>query len=288
MVSDADGTEFPTHAIYDEVRAPERLVWTDPATGMRVTSEFVELADGRTEVQIHQVNVPGGDHVRPRPRPGSSRHSTVSRPTWPRSTRRTRPGDRPSRRTGRPIPTWPGAIAEEYLALAELLASSPVEVWDAPSLCEGWRTREVVAHVTMPARYSAAEPSWLSCRRRAVTSPACPMSWRPATGRSPSPGCSTTCAPDVLHAWQPPGGGVEGALTHCVIHGLDVIEAVPLERKVPEARVRAVLDLLSVSDGPNPFGVELSGVRLEADDMEWSLGAGDVVSGAGSGTRRWC
>ena len=41
---------------------------------------------------------------------------------------------------------------------------------------------------------------------------------------------------DVLHSWLPPGGGVEGALTHCVIHGLDVIEAVPLERKIPEAR----------------------------------------------------
>ena len=27
-------------------------------------------------------------------------------------------------------------------------------MWDAPSLCEGWRTREVVAHMTMPARYS--------------------------------------------------------------------------------------------------------------------------------------
>jgi uncharacterized protein YndB with AHSA1/START domain len=58
MVNEADGTEYPTHAIYDEVRAPERLVWTDPSTGMRVTSEFVELADGRTEVQIRQVNVP--------------------------------------------------------------------------------------------------------------------------------------------------------------------------------------------------------------------------------------
>ena len=58
MVNDADGSEFPTRAIYDEVRAPERLVWTDPGSGMRVTSEFVELADGRTEVHIHQINVP--------------------------------------------------------------------------------------------------------------------------------------------------------------------------------------------------------------------------------------
>jgi uncharacterized protein YndB with AHSA1/START domain len=58
MVNDADGSEFPTHAVYDEVRAPERLVWTDPGSGMRVTSDFVELTDGRTEVHIHQVNVP--------------------------------------------------------------------------------------------------------------------------------------------------------------------------------------------------------------------------------------
>lgn len=58
MVNDADGTEFPTHAIYDEVRAPERLVWTDPDTGMRVTTDFVALADDRTEVRIHQINVP--------------------------------------------------------------------------------------------------------------------------------------------------------------------------------------------------------------------------------------
>ena len=29
----------------------------------------------------------------------------------------------------------------------------------------------------------------------------------------------------VLHAWQPPGGGAEGALIHCVIHALDIVEA---------------------------------------------------------------
>ena len=70
-------------------------------------------------------------------------------------------------------------------------------------------------------------------------------------------------------------------MTHCVIHELDIVEAVPLDRQVPEARVRAVLDLLSSPERPNPFGVELSAVRLEADDMEWSVGTGNVVRGAG-------
>lgn len=58
MINDADGSEFPTHAVYDEVRPPELLMWTDPGSGMRVTTEFIAVGPGRTEVRIHQVNVP--------------------------------------------------------------------------------------------------------------------------------------------------------------------------------------------------------------------------------------
>jgi uncharacterized protein (TIGR03083 family) len=171
-------------------------------------------------------------------------------------------------------------VAEEYLALAELLASSPSEVWDAPSLCQGWRTREVVAHVTMPARYS--EPAFMA-ELQAAGGDFTRLSNAVATrdGALPVTRLLEDLRSDVLHAWQPPGGGIEGALLHGVIHGLDIIEAFPLRRTVPAARVRTVLDLLSSPDGPNPFGIELSGVRLEADDMEWSLGSGELVSGPG-------
>ncbi len=58
MVNDADGSEYQTHAIYDTVRPPELLVWTDPDSGMRVTSEYVALGRDRTEVRIHQERVP--------------------------------------------------------------------------------------------------------------------------------------------------------------------------------------------------------------------------------------
>jgi hypothetical protein len=44
--------------VYVEVSEPERLVWNDPATGMTVTSTFVDLGDGRTQVRIHQAGVP--------------------------------------------------------------------------------------------------------------------------------------------------------------------------------------------------------------------------------------
>ncbi len=44
-------------------------------------------------------------------------------------------------------------VAATYVALADVLDALPAERWDIPSLCQGWRVREVVAHLTMPARY---------------------------------------------------------------------------------------------------------------------------------------
>lgn len=58
MVNESDGTEYATQAVYEVVREPELLVWTESHSGMRVRSEFVELGSGRTEVRIHQTFVP--------------------------------------------------------------------------------------------------------------------------------------------------------------------------------------------------------------------------------------
>ena len=59
MVNDADGSEYPTRATYVEVAEPERLVWAEAHSGMTVTATFTDLGGGRTEVRIHQTNVPG-------------------------------------------------------------------------------------------------------------------------------------------------------------------------------------------------------------------------------------
>jgi uncharacterized protein YndB with AHSA1/START domain len=58
MVSDRDGSRYPTHAIFDEVRPPEVLSWTESHSGMKVTTRFVALGPDRTEVRIHQRYVP--------------------------------------------------------------------------------------------------------------------------------------------------------------------------------------------------------------------------------------
>lgn len=60
MVNDADGAEYPTHAVFVEVVEPERLVWSEPGVegGMTTSITFTDLGDGRTEVVTHQTNVP--------------------------------------------------------------------------------------------------------------------------------------------------------------------------------------------------------------------------------------
>jgi uncharacterized protein YndB with AHSA1/START domain len=58
MVNDADGSEYPTRAIYLEVVEPERLVWRETHSGMTISATFTDLGDARTEVRIHQTNVP--------------------------------------------------------------------------------------------------------------------------------------------------------------------------------------------------------------------------------------
>jgi uncharacterized protein YndB with AHSA1/START domain len=60
MVNDADGAEYPMQAVFVEVVEPEKLVWTEPSVegGMTTTTTFTDLGDGRTEVFVHQTNVP--------------------------------------------------------------------------------------------------------------------------------------------------------------------------------------------------------------------------------------
>jgi uncharacterized protein (TIGR03083 family) len=169
------------------------------------------------------------------------------------------------------------AIADEYEALADLLESATPGTWDAPSLCEGWRTREVMAHMTMPARYSdSAFMAELEAAGGDFTLLSNKVAARDAA--LPTTALLADLRSEVLHGWQPPSGGAEAALTHCVIHELDIVESVPLARRVPEARILAVLALVAAAS-PNMFGVDLSDVELRADDIDWSSGSGTLVVG---------
>jgi uncharacterized protein (TIGR03083 family) len=166
-------------------------------------------------------------------------------------------------------------VAPTYGGLADLLASAPAEIWDAPSLCENWQVRHVVAHVTMPARLTpeqfgaemaaAGGDFTVLSDSVAARDASLPVAAHLAQLRSP-----------LLHAWQPPGGGAAGALSHAVIHSLDVTVALDRPPVAPVEALVAVLDQLTAANGAL-FGLDLTGVRLAATDTDWSWGSGEAV-----------
>ncbi|MFD2080184.1 TIGR03083 family protein [Actinopolymorpha cephalotaxi] len=170
------------------------------------------------------------------------------------------------------------AVAAERAEQAELLAALSPEQWDAPTLCEGWRVREVVAHTTMPFRVSLAGTLAGLVRARGDFNRMADRYARRAAAELPPERLIATLRDNVGHPWKPPGGGVGGALAHDVIHGLDITVGLGLDRPVPPERVAAVLA------GMRPrniafFGADLAGVRLQATDLDWNHGTGTPLRG---------
>jgi uncharacterized protein (TIGR03083 family) len=166
-------------------------------------------------------------------------------------------------------------ISPTYDRLADLLDAAPKQAWDAQSLCENWLVRHVIAHVTMPARLTpeqfgaemaaAGGDFGVLSETVAIRDAALPVADLVDQLRSPR-----------LHAWQPPGGGAVGALSHAVIHSLDVTIALDRPAVAALGAMTNVLDHLTTSNG-RFFGVDLTGVRLEASDTDWSWGSGRLV-----------
>jgi uncharacterized protein (TIGR03083 family) len=170
-------------------------------------------------------------------------------------------------------------IAAERRAFGDVLSKLAESDWNAPSLCEGWRVREVVAHMTMPFRYPA--PRFLAELVRSRGNFA-RMSDRIAR-RDAQASVGTLLAgwrTNVDNGWKPPGGGLKGALTHDVVHGLDITIPLVIEHPVSEPVLRVVLDNATSPLNQKHFDIDLTGTRLEADDLDWSFGDGEPLRGA--------
>ncbi len=162
-------------------------------------------------------------------------------------------------------------VASTYNGLADLLEATD-GVWDQPSLCEGWLVRNVVAHVTMPARMT---PEQFGADMAAAGGDFTTFSNNVAVrdGALPVDDLLAQLRSEQLHAWEPPRGGAAGALNHAVIHSLDVTVALGLDTVAPADALLSILDQLTAAQG-SVFGLDLTGVQLEATDAPWTWGAG--------------
>jgi uncharacterized protein (TIGR03083 family) len=192
-------------------------------------------------------------------------------------------------------------IAAHRRALAEALDTLTDDQWRGASLCAGWTPAHVLAHQTMPFRI--AEQDFMAGLQRCggdFTRFSDEMA--EAGSKMPPAELVSVLRDNADDPWSPPGGGLAGALSHDVIHGLDIGWPLGLAYEIPDQAMTAVLDMMTsplalgqtdidaaevkaaapdASAGrASIFGFPLDGIRIVATDLDWSAGEGAELTGS--------
>jgi uncharacterized protein (TIGR03083 family) len=169
-------------------------------------------------------------------------------------------------------------IAAERRELAEVLSGLSATQWQAPSLCAGWTVAHVVAHLTMPFRISERE---FALGMEKADGQFTEFSDAVASQDSKLPQAELVAAlrDNADNPWNPPGGGYDGALSHDIIHGLDITWPLSIKYPIPGQEMITVLDLIVSQGGRSLFGFALDGIELQASDLDWSSGTGAPLVG---------
>ncbi|MFJ6795213.1 maleylpyruvate isomerase family mycothiol-dependent enzyme [Streptomyces sp. NPDC091268] len=169
------------------------------------------------------------------------------------------------------------AIDHERLGLADLLDDLGPDEWDAPSLCAGWRVRDVAAHLTLA--HLGLFPAVVALARarggfdRMIHDTAVREAGRPEAEFAPrlrAMAGSRRKAPGVSHL-EP--------LLDVLVHGQDIARPLGRTRPMPvEAAATAAQRAWSMGF---PFHARrrLAGLRLAASDCDWSAGSGEPLEG---------
>ena len=154
-----------------------------------------------------------------------------------------------------------GMFADERAEMAALLSELSEAEWDAPTLCTGWRVRELVAHLRYDS-ISLTEYAGITVRNRFSVDDV--NNAMAAIGAQRTPAqllAEFTAAPGSVSRWWPRLG-----LADLFVHQQDIRRPLGRARHIPAERLRAVLDR------PDPFarpGRYTRGLRFAATDSDW-------------------
>jgi uncharacterized protein (TIGR03083 family) len=176
------------------------------------------------------------------------------------------------------------SIRSERLDLLDFLEKLEPADWAVPSLCSEWTVQDVAAHVAWAPALRPVEVIGRAIRggfrmNRLNTESA--REWA-ARGREAILAQLRVTAEKGL---RPPGTPESAALADVVVHAVDIRRPLGRSAQLDPATFRLVADFftglrwpLTITIGGNAREV-IKGLRLVADDLDWSCGAGPEVRG---------
>jgi uncharacterized protein (TIGR03083 family) len=158
--------------------------------------------------------------------------------------------------------------------------------WDSPSLCEGWKVRHVIGHITLGYSLPLPKVLLLLAFKYGFSLPKASHFASMQFGEEHAPKelleifDKFTSRPKFIGI-AATGSQAEHFVDH-LIHHWDVSIPLGKTRQTPEDRLRAALDTMVVVEGKTGIapGKKLAeNLKLSATDVAWSYGSGKEVSG---------
>jgi uncharacterized protein (TIGR03083 family) len=174
------------------------------------------------------------------------------------------------------------ASAANRLAFADLLESLSPEQLATPSLCGGWDVATVGAHLGAAITTRIPVFALTLVRNLGSFDRANDATARNAAKRGVS-ATIETIRQNANSRFTPPASGPRAPLTDVLVHTGDIARPLGLPHDPPTDHVRTALEFLT---GPRPVGFvkrgSLEGLHLTADDLGFSSGNGEPISGRGA------
>jgi uncharacterized protein (TIGR03083 family) len=168
---------------------------------------------------------------------------------------------------------------EERDSIVQTLRSLTPEQWDAPSLCDGWRVRDVAGHMITGVEMSLPTVLIKTVRAGFNINKASARAGKEA-GSRPTDELTTALASTTELSGFAKVLGYAKLVPDITIHHEDIRRAVGLTpHEVPAERMKFSLSTLRKDTGPLKAKKRTSGLRFVATDLDWAEGEGPEVRG---------
>jgi uncharacterized protein (TIGR03083 family) len=170
-------------------------------------------------------------------------------------------------------------IEQERRSLAALLEGLTDEQWNSPSLCDGWRVKDVAAHVALAPQ--APGPWSMLVEGVRAGGRFHKINHDVSVRHAERPGADLVAELREHAASRrlPKVTNYRNTLFDILVHGQDIAIPLGIQREMPKDAARAGIERVWTMGWP--FGVKrpLKRFRFTATDVDWAAGGGPEVSG---------
>lgn len=174
------------------------------------------------------------------------------------------------------------AVAAERRRLIDLLADLPEQAWDHDSLCEGWRVREVVAHMVISSDATVSRLLRELVRARGSIDRLNRDTAIRLAAQVDSAELLRRLRTCIDRRVTPIGTTPTDRLMDLLVHGQDIAVPLGMRHEIPADPARWALQRIWTMGWPFRAERTLAGYRLSATDTGWSAGEGVLIAAPAS------